>query len=770
MPATFAPREAQQKILEYAGGPMGISAVPGSGKTFTLSRLAADLVDNLAHTASLDEREILIVTFTNNAVENFQNRIAGFVSEERGLLPGVGYRVRTLHGLAHDIVRERPSLAGLSEDFAIVDERTSNDIIEEAVGSYLNGNPNALAAYMQPEYLRSGRNIDRYLQRDTLEIAQSVIRTVKDGRIDLHELNENLRRQSGTWPLLDLGLQVFADYQQSLRYRGAVDFDDLIALSLRVLESDDGYLDRLQERWPYVLEDEAQDSSALQEKLLRMLTAAHGNWVRVGDPNQAINTTFTSARARFLRDFIKAHEEQSRKLPVSGRSALPIIETANRLINWSCDAHPVLSGDEVLSLPLIKSTPPGDPQPNPPAEESEVHLFDRALSPDGEIDVLVTSLRRWLPENEDRTVAVLAPTQARISHIAAALEDAGLAVDDSLMRAGSATRAATKALASLLKYLAQPEAGALLATAWTEAWWPQKGERLVANGNGEDSVIAPTSASRRRSSDLPEPVRTFAAALQRLRQPEDFLFPARSDWLDMLAWIDEVVGFRDLADHFRADMQRWTQATVLPVDELMLTVGNELFEEPAHLALTHHLAVLLAKLTRENQTWRLPELARELQYIAENRRRMPDFSADAGGYEPKPGVVTLATMHGAKGLEWDRVYLTAVNSYNFPGGSDDERYRGESFYARDRLNLVAETLEQLSQVQMGTLDEYVEGKATQRARRDTAAERLRLFYVGITRARRELIVTYNTGRRPDSDPLPPAVAFQALIDSAAQAP
>ena len=59
-------------------------------------------------------------------------------------------------------------------------------------------------------------------------------------------------------------------------------------------------------------------------------------------------------------------------------------------------------------------------------------------------------------------------------------------------------------------------------------------------------------------------------------------------------------------------------------------------------------------------------------------------------------------------------------------------------------------------------DDYAPGEATRQARSDVAAERLRLLYVGITRARRELIVMYNTGRNPESDPLAPAAAFEAL--------
>lgn len=105
-------RPEQEKILEFTHGKMGISAVPGSGKTYTLSLLAADLIKR----GLLDiDQEVLVVTLVNSAVDNFYLRVNQFVSEE-GLIPFIGYRVRTLHGLAYDIVRERPSLVGLSED------------------------------------------------------------------------------------------------------------------------------------------------------------------------------------------------------------------------------------------------------------------------------------------------------------------------------------------------------------------------------------------------------------------------------------------------------------------------------------------------------------------------------------------------------------------------------------------------------------------------------------------------------------------------------
>jgi DNA helicase-2/ATP-dependent DNA helicase PcrA len=764
-------RPAQAEILTYQGGPMGVSAVPGSGKTYTLSRLAAQLVARLAEQANqpgpTDEREVLIVTFTNSAVANFRSRIANFV-RQMNLLPGVGYRVRTLHGLAHDIVRERPGLVGLSESFDILDDRTATEIKRESVLSYLRIHPDALTPFIQPQFLQNFRSIERYVIDDAIDIANAFIRLAKERRLEPYRLEAQLRQQAGTWPLLDFGLRVYSDYQRSLTIRGAVDFDDLIVLALQALDADPDYLQRLQSRWPYILEDEAQDSSFLQEEMLRRLTGSHHNWVRVGDPNQAINTTFTSADTRFLQRFLAEHPEQARTLPNSGRSAVPIIQAANYLIDWS-QQHPVLPRELALALPHIEPTPPDDPQPNPPPGNPAVFVFERALSPDEEIKTILASLRRWLPEASDQTVAVLVPENSRGFQLTEALQGANLPFDDSLLRSDSVTRAAAQALALVLGYIAQPQIATNLERVWLEVWWPRRlphlasvlGDLPEADEEAPDEQANGT-AKRVRKADLPEPVTTFAAALRKIREPESFIFPTKYDWIDSLSWLDSVEGFRPIVEAFRADLQRWTTAMVLPIDELLLTLGNDLFREPADLALTHRLAVLLAKLSEENPTYRLPELAGELENIAQNRRRLLGFNEDGQGFEPKPGQITVATMHAAKGLEWDRVYLLAVNNYGFPSGGPDDKYRGERWYVRDQLNLVAEAEAQLRQLYMGTLDEYVSGEATQQARIALAAERLRLLYVGITRARRELILTYNTGRNAERDPNEPALAFTAL--------
>jgi len=142
----FRPRAGQKQALGYSSGKMGISAVPGSGKTHTLAALAAQLVAE----AIADGQEVLIVTLVNSAVDNFKLRINQMIAQ-RHLLPSYGYRVRTLHGLAHDIVRERPGLVGLSEDFGIIDEREAGAVREEAVDAWLRAHPDAADPFLSPD-------------------------------------------------------------------------------------------------------------------------------------------------------------------------------------------------------------------------------------------------------------------------------------------------------------------------------------------------------------------------------------------------------------------------------------------------------------------------------------------------------------------------------------------------------------------------------------------------------------------------------------------
>ncbi|MCS7260303.1 MAG: UvrD-helicase domain-containing protein, partial [Anaerolineae bacterium] len=217
----FVPRPRQRELVEdylTHGGKMAISAVPGSGKTHTLSYLAAQLV---AHKIGEDQ-EVLVVTLVNAAVDNFRRRIAGFM-KEMNLLPGMGYRVRTLHGLAHDIVRQRPGLAGLAEDFIIVDESEAVRMLEDTVRDWCHAHPDFVADYLTRDAMsaQSRRWILREKWPELMrDVARAFIKRAKDWRVTVAQLQGYLAAAPVALPLARMGAEVYADYQHRLAARG----------------------------------------------------------------------------------------------------------------------------------------------------------------------------------------------------------------------------------------------------------------------------------------------------------------------------------------------------------------------------------------------------------------------------------------------------------------------------------------------------------------------------------------------------------------------
>ncbi|RME48776.1 MAG: ATP-dependent helicase, partial [Caldilineae bacterium] len=347
-PERFQPRPSQQKILEYVetGGWMGVSAVPGSGKTHILSYLAAELLAKIR-----DEQEILVVTLVNAAVDNFRRRIDGFV-RARGLLTGFGYRVCTLHSLAYEIVRERPSLVGLDADFEIVDERAADRLLDEVVDGWLSAHPALMEDYLNSEL--DERTLHKLRRRDIPALVKSIaavfIKRAKDRHLTPPALADFYNRHPVRLPLAEMGIHIYREYQARLSRTG-VDFDDLIRLASLALDLDPDFAARLRQRWPYILEDEAQDSSQLQERILRALAGAEGNWVRVGDPNQAIYETFTTASPLNLLNFLAEEGVRSLPMPESGRSSHSIIALANYLIDWTQSEHPLPAARRALNPP-----------------------------------------------------------------------------------------------------------------------------------------------------------------------------------------------------------------------------------------------------------------------------------------------------------------------------------------------------------------------------------------------------------------------------------
>ncbi|MFZ5821601.1 MAG: ATP-dependent helicase [Chloroflexota bacterium] len=793
----FTPRPSQQAILRYTSGRLGIAAVPGAGKTHILSALAAKII----HEGWLgDDQEVLIVTLVNSAVDNFEARIKRFFDNPLQAL--YKYRVRTLHGLAHDIVREKPARVGLEERFSIIDEREAGFIRRESVNAWLASH--SLDDTLDPALDQSKMDwVKRQQLPDLLDsLALAFIRSAKDRLLTPESLRAKLDQSPAPLPLAELGYSIYADYQRALAYRGAVDFDDLIRLALTLLESDEEYLERLRYRYPFILEDEAQDSSLTQERILSLLsggaeppsslrdtppifaenggrrrgvgnpsTSSGRGWVRVGDPNQAIFETFTTASPELLREFIRNNPHED--MPESGRSQPSIIALANHLIDWVMQSHPIPGARTALEPPHIKVVPEGDPQQNPPDDPEGVKFIRKKYTPEQELDAVVRSVKGYVdsfadvPVEEQPTIAILVPRNQRGVEVVNALRQKGIEPIE-LISSTSETRAAAGSLSYLLAYLADPGSARKLAKAY-EVWrrdWREMSLRGTKQ-SPDDEGVASTEERRLATTLQRERLAMTSNLLKKMVDVENFVAPltpgpsplgrgegVREDWLAGVGESEAEQVVQELGA-FRVVLQRWLNAVTLPIDQLVLTLAQDVFSEASDLALAHKLALALRGTADDHADWRLPELTAELAVIAKNERRFIGFSSDDSGFDPERhrGRVVVTTMHKAKGLEWERVYLMSVNNYDFPSDMPGDRFISEKWFVRGGLNLEAEALAQLSALESTSeYDWYEEGAATMRSRLDYVKERLRLLYVGVTRAKRELIVTWNTGRQGDATP------------------
>ncbi len=476
----------------------------------------------------------------------------------------------------------------------------------------------------------------------------------------------------------------------------------------------------------------------------------------MGDPNQAIFETFTTASPELLRQFIQANPHVD--MDESGRSQPAVISLANQLIDWVMSEHPDPEVRSALATPYIQPAPTDDPQQNPLYNEAGIHFTERPYTPDQEIEAVVNSLENWLPGHKDATVAVLVPRNTRGVELINALKAKNIDYLEFLASTTN-TRAAAGSLNYLLSYLADPQSSAKLSMAY-QVWrrdWREDGEHIDLYEN-----IARLVRKIRNVEDFVAPLAfiTLPSSKTAGESPE-----AINAWDDQLAAFGEGLSEPVLYEltEFRSNVNRWLNAVTLPIDQLVLTLGHDVFTEPADLALAHKLALVLKQVAVDHHDWRLPELAAELAVIAKNERRFIGFSSDDSGFDPErhKGKVVVTTMHKAKGLEWDRVYLMSVNNYDFPSNQPNDRYISEKWFVRGNLNSEAEALAQLeAALTSNEYTWYTEGAATLEARVDYVRERIRLFYVGITRSKRDLIVTWNTGRQGNATPSLPYTALQ----------
>jgi DNA helicase-2/ATP-dependent DNA helicase PcrA len=295
--------EAQREAVLTTEGPVLVVAGAGSGKTRVLTYRVAHLVA----ACGVKPQEILAITFTNKAAEEMKRRLEELLGDVARAM-----WVMTFHAACGRILRREAPRLGYRSNFTIYD---------------------------QADQIRLAKACLEELERDPKRFAPRGIHAqISMAKNQLVSAEEYRRRVASFYD--QTVADVYDLYQRRLHASNALDFDDLLMLTVEVLERFPEARERWQKAFRYILVDEYQDTNHAQYRLLQLLGGKHGNVCAVGDPDQSIYA-FRGADIRNILEFERDFEGvQIVALEQNYRSTNRILRAANGVIAENRERKP----------------------------------------------------------------------------------------------------------------------------------------------------------------------------------------------------------------------------------------------------------------------------------------------------------------------------------------------------------------------------------------------------------------------------------------------
>lgn len=292
MPEKEILNEAQMRAVRHVYGPLLVLAGAGSGKTKVVTHRIAHLIE-----IGTPPEKILALTFTNKAAEEMRERTHALTEKE--------VQTSTFHSLGVRILRQSIDLLGYQKDFTIYDEKDREQLLKNCLES-----------------------LGLKEEKELLKEAKTFISEAKNSLLLPEEISPNspssLKR-------------LYSLYQSKLKEYNAVDFDDLLMLTVHLFKTPAG--DYYASRWSFVLVDEYQDTNMAQYTICKHLVSKTGNLFVVGDPDQSIYSwrgAHIGNILRFEEDFPGASVIT---LAQNYRSTNTILKAANALIKSNHRAY-----------------------------------------------------------------------------------------------------------------------------------------------------------------------------------------------------------------------------------------------------------------------------------------------------------------------------------------------------------------------------------------------------------------------------------------------
>ncbi|MFN4888891.1 MAG: ATP-dependent helicase [Pseudanabaena sp.] len=694
-------RKGQQTMADWQGGELAVSAVPGAGKSTGMAVAAAIAIANFnLHR----QKQLVIVTFTRSAVSNIRKKVSEHLKNLR--LPQSAFTVSTLHSLAYTIASNHRDLSGFGAgETIIVSESQKQRLIRNATNLWVKENPKLY------DLLLEGRSFDgedtERLRRQTVlrtdvlpSLAREAIATAKSSELTPEDLRQAESSDGGT--ILEVAAGLYETYERLLRQEGAIDYDDMILGALRVLKND-SIRKYWQERVFAVFEDEAQDSSPLQTDLLEILALPPleeniKNLMRVGDPNQAINSTFTTADPRFFNEFCDRCQLNSQlsTLDQAGRSTVNVMRAANYVLHWVNHSE-YAKLEKPFRQQRIHPVDANDPQtnanPEPIGKGVEIYLPNTVDDIEHEIELIGLRIKQLHEQDPKLSMAILVRQHNQGRFVADSLAWLTKEYDIKIYDVEQSDRRSRVPIdmLAILQFIERPHSPDNLKSALEVLK-----DRLKISSQQDLNALA--------------------------SNPEQFLYPTLLDpTLTSLA--------QDAQSKCKALLRAKTE---LPLYNLIPFIAFTLYDDEAGL-----LATADKLGDRLNQqlvgNYSMQTVIAELKEIVESENFEAVEDENLEGRYMAAGQLTIISLHKAKGLDWDVVFLPFLHKRICPG---------EAYIPESAKFLGDFGLPEVARAQIRAIVHHERVPNAEEAWKQCSylkqAEEFRLLYVGMTRAKKLL--------------------------------
>lgn len=737
-------REDQIPIMEYKSGTMAVPAVPGAGKTFIVTRLVTKLLEN-----NIDSKEkILILTYMNSAVNNFKGRIKKLLNEKYGekaetyifnkndidnmesienlsdekineikkhnkeILRKLSnsYEVMTIHSLATKIIKENPESAMLSDEFMIADEVEKNIILNECIDRYLSTEKGIsyfkhFINYGKAHDIDGEKRLELEWKKGFFDLIIRSISKLKYEEITPEMLNERVKEKNYKGIMIIVA-PIYDMYCRRLKMNGLLDFDDLLINAYKIVRDDSQVREKLHKKYKYIFEDECQDSNEIQGKIIKLIGGENPNLVRVGDINQSISGTFSESNPKFFKEFIE-NADYCYRMDMSNRSSKDIIDLANLLVdevNNNLQQKECRDAFENMKIKTVEKDKGYKENPEP--EKYSINTkwvkggsFEDELK---ETAKFIKGIKRKYPT---KSIGVLLPYNNDCREMGDILKAEDIEFEN-LSSSLEKMKKVIQDISDILDFIINND----------------DIEKLM---NIMDKIFI-TEESEEGKLDFLNIFKKYST--------EDLIYNFDNLNLGIIDDSSDIFWkFRNGLENIKEILEYSWQR----IDLLILFIRNKINLEDEEMAIAEYVAFYVKILKRDNKNIDFENMVYKLQEEDKSFKHILDITGNINGYEPTEGSVTLCTYHKSKGMEWDCVFMLKCNNYSFPDNIENS-FQCEKYYLKEKYKnpeaLIKSEIEKLTNGLERT-DFNVEIKL------DIIREKIRLFYVGVTRAKEMLILS-----------------------------